>query len=800
MKFGNYNINQSPKEKSRRFDVFRFSKIKSTTNSFVGRFHSKIETFRRLKSRSESPLSYRASLFERDGMFSRTVCEKFSPKYFPKNHHNSRDNFYVFGNTIRKWSDNQRTISGKNNYLSEHYYCTLRSDGTSGGSRVMPLSSDVSLQRSVGEDVSVAVPRSRPNVMSMGGARTWDRMSRVEVTVPPTPVMPATGAGTKSCATLTRKKAAADGCATKKPLAVDARGLISITSQLVNANKGRPWWAMGDGSGGGGGVGHMGMSNGDSFTMLTAPSTIDRRVHPGAGTFKEILDSMSHLDEDAEFKVLKDYFETTSYSDIVRDSHFKDYLNRKNYRDILDYINEGSVVTDTSTMRTRSRPYEDLASYDANATDASKMCKSKSMGDLYESLTTYNNRPAVVTAMIPPPETQASTLKRQREPPKFISTPSLGQYTLQSDAKHYDVRYHEKDGVYRANSTSTLPNPKRATRCAGANHQQHVRNHDEIKRICESFLNENLMFNKKKSGGGGYDTTTLAKQYTERQYKKLISKFVKTKGYNTTEEYVQTKFGSVLDRSIPNYAQNAQKLDLPKTYLDNVQRRYQVTKQHFMAAEQMRSAQAHAMARHTQMQRPIQSTNDLYRTMRTDPFNPLDEYERTRHRYYRTLGGCTGCAGVCGSRMRDSFSLPSTLNGPYDDLPYYFGRKPFGTIDTRYSYKDAASASQNVDSEAANDDILCDCCMDDYMRQPVPYRRAYYNVCNDLYTCDTIQRKQNSVPSATQTPNTSTLQSQQSRQRQQQPTQSVRHSKAAAAPSTPTASNTNTASCANYVK
>lgn len=718
MKFGNYNINESPKEKSRRFDLFRFSKLKSTTNSFVGRFHSKIETFRRLKSRSESPLSFRASLFERDGMFSRTVCEKFSPKDFPKNHF-SHDNFYVFGNTIRKWSDDQRTISGKNNYLSEHYYCTLRSDGTSGASKVLPLSSDVSLLRSSNDDVSLAAVRSRPNVIDV--ANTLDRKARMNVRM----------AANQAAAGSARKRIGKDDVRVKKPLAVDARGLISITSQLVNAEKVRPFkrWSLSDGG-----------SAGDGFSMFTAASTLDCRTH----SLKDILDSMSHLDEDTEFKVLKEYFETNSYSDIVRDSHFKDYLSRKNYRDILDYINEGSVATDTSTLRMRNRPYEDLASYDANATDASKMCKSKSTGNLYESLTMYN-QPSMVTAMIPPPETQASTLKRQREPPKFISTPSLGQYSLRSGTKNYDVRYHESDGVYRANSTSTMPNPKRAARCIGANHQQHVRNHDEIKKICESFLNDNFMFSKKKNCG--YDTTTLAKQYTERQYKKLIAKFVKSKGYATTEEYVQVKFGTVLDRSIPSYAQSTQKLDLPKTYLDNVQRRYQVTKQHFMAAEQMRSAQAHAMACNTQPRRPSHSTNDLYslhdRAMHY-PFNPLDEYERTRHRYYRTLSGCAGCPGVCGGgRMKDSFSLPSNVNGPYDDLPYYYSRRYF-------------------DSETATDDILCDCCVDDYMRQPVPYRRAYYNVYNDHYNCDTYQRKKSHAQKVPVEQHTSTIESVQS--------------------------------------
>lgn len=672
MKFGNYNISQSPKEKSRKFDLFRFSKLKSTTNSFVGRFHTKIETFRRLKSRSESPLSFRASLFERDGLFSRAVCEKFSPKDFPKNHF-TRDNFYVFGNTIRKWSVNQRTISGKNNYLSEHYYCTLRADG--GGER---------------SGANKGTLKASNNERS--GTNSLNRLANKSATLRPNPSGPL--ADIDNLVTTKPYKRWSDSDCGEKESSVIYVSRSTLNRSTLNR------------------------------------STLNRRY---TNSLKDILDSMSHLDEDTEFKVLKEYFETNSYSDIVRDSHFKDYLNKKNYRDILDYMNDESVATDTSTLRIRMRtPYEDLTRYDSNATDTSKLYKSKSTGNLYESLSIYNR------GLPDTCETQTSTLKRQREPPMYISTPTL---TRRPSISRHQGRYDLRAGNGVQNTSiygtmqSTLPSKGTKSRKARAppppKQQDQAQNHEEVKRICESFLNDNLLFNKKN---GGYDTSTLAKQYSERQYKKLIAKFVKGKGYTTTDDYIQAKFGPVLERSIPNYTQSTQKLDLPKTYIDSVQRRYQVTKQHFLAAEQLRNQQQQQQQPRVAHIAPCfqgnyrstsSSTHELYNRgqsgQTTGPFaEPAPaSYERTPHRYYRTLGGC---AGNCGGRLRDSVSLPSTLNSTYDDLCY--GRRYF-------------------DSDTANCDIFCDSCMAEYLRQPVQYRKAYYNVYNDHYSCGNYQRRKN---------------------------------------------------------
>lgn len=250
MKFGNYNITTAPKERSRKFDLFRFNKIKSTTNNFVDRFQNKIETFRRLKSRSESPLSFRASLFERDGvgLFPQPVYEKFSPKDFPKSHYRG-DNFYVFGNTIRKLSDNQKSISGKNNYLSENVYCSLRTTAND-DERICVTGTKNAKKRTSSTTTSTINRENNNNTTKSASEKTLTIQKKISTK-------------SKHC-DATEQSFSGIGSYVEKEI------------DLKYINK----------------------------------STLNRRY---TNSLKDMLDSVSHLDEDTEFEVLKDYFETNSY-------------------------------------------------------------------------------------------------------------------------------------------------------------------------------------------------------------------------------------------------------------------------------------------------------------------------------------------------------------------------------------------------------------------------------------------------------------------------------------------------------
>lgn len=631
MKFGNYNINTEPKERSRKFDVFRFSKIKSTTNNFVGRFHSKFETFRRLKSRSESPLSYRASLFERDGggLFPRPVSERFSPKDFPKNHFRE-DNFYVFGNTIRKLSVNQKTISGKNNYLGENFYCTLKTVAKKKRDRAKSGTNNFG-------KIHLA------NKKKSSKMRQYDSIEH------------------------------------------SSSGIGSYIEKEIDLNN-------------------------------VNDSTINRRY---TSSLKDILDSVSHLDEDTEFKVLKEYFETNSYSDIIHDSAFKDYLNKKNYVDILDYLNEESVKNDTIRLRLRTPFDDEVNSFYDNATDTSKLYKWKSTGNLYESLSTYNNT-AVNSyhRQMPTDRLETNTYRRQRKPAAYInSTTSLNRGTNSRIFQRQRERERQNCSAapdksnfttnYRYNKTKRpLASDYNPTTCPP------MHKYDDVKHFCETLLPEHFAFNNNLSN---IDTTTLAKRYTERQYKKLITKFIKGKGYLSTDEYVHAKFGTILDRSIPranNY--KSEKLDLPKTYIDNVQRRYHVTKQHFLAAERMRDRSSF-----------LNSHGNSYSLNDLPNYNEQTKYTKNNIGF-NCRSALDRCTGGCMTIDRNKRGYRTNATNSTGSLPSEFRsakhKQPLRSDD---SFAKCHFYNSNCD-------IYCKSCMSDHF-QHVPYRREYYNVSNNYY-------------------------------------------------------------------
>lgn len=71
MKFGNYNLASAAAEKhNRQLFLARLKKVKNTSNYIVGKFNHQINTIRKINRRkatrhcTDSPLSYRASLFD----------------------------------------------------------------------------------------------------------------------------------------------------------------------------------------------------------------------------------------------------------------------------------------------------------------------------------------------------------------------------------------------------------------------------------------------------------------------------------------------------------------------------------------------------------------------------------------------------------------------------------------------------------------------------------------------------------------------------------------------------------------
>lgn len=428
MKFGNYNINTAAKGKNRKLEIFRLNKLKTTTNNFVGRFHNKLGSFRRLNniSRSESPLSYCASMFDRDAMYpSNNASDKFSPKDFPNNHHYSttNDTYYVFRNTMQNVSTNRKMLSGKNPFVKQNIYSTLSSVPTA------------------------PVPKTM----------------------------------FRCCETNTAKRR---------------------TQQVKRQNS----------------------------------------------TLKDILDASSCIDEDFEFKVLKDYFDTNSYSDIVKDNDFKNYLSKKKYADILDYMQSDSLSNDAQIDGCCARQFRSQFQTDAIKSEPrtgtfGRLSKSKSTGNLYESINSSSrnsNKPTGCSANIMSRHNGwCNSLKRLKN-------------------------------VFSSTEPKSEPNFS----------------YDEIRKVCENFLDDTTVYGRKTQ------TSTMGKHYSKKAYRKLVSNFVQGKGFDGVESYVCHKYGAILSHSLlcngttsTDRTTVSRRNRKQKSYIDDIEKRYYRTKQTILDAD-----------------------------------------------------------------------------------------------------------------------------------------------------------------------------------------------------------------------
>lgn len=457
MKFGQYNLNSTASssthiignKKSSGEDnptktsssPFRLNKIRLTTPAFLSRFQRRIETFRRLNSRSESPISFRASLFDCDTTkrptSSGSLDVKRARNTVPQsNHWNAIHQHLANSATIsRPTSPRSHHINITHNYREDNFYRFGAHTRKIGFKHPQPILTGR----------NYAIPANRPKH--------------------PTPPK----------------------------------------------------------------------------SKLPFRNPIDFH-QPNDTSLKHILDSSTRIGEEIEFKVLKDYFETTSYSEIVNDPDFKDYLSRKNYGDILDYLDANNEPDLSEVSSLYKEP---------NYLQPRQMNKSKSTGNLYDSVGFYNTYDY--------PDTRAT--------PKEPRTANAGMCNSLSRLKRF---------FRKSNDRQEKP----------AEHQSlHVDKYTDIKKFCQLLFDENHAFDEKVK------SATLGKRFSEKKYRRLLDRFVKAKGFVSVEEYVYSKFGSILDQTVCSTLASdmAVKPEYSKNYMENIPKRYHVTKQQFLEADLSRN-------------------------------------------------------------------------------------------------------------------------------------------------------------------------------------------------------------------
>lgn len=222
--------------------------------------------------------------------------------------------------------------------------------------------------------------------------------------------------------------------------------------------------------------------------------------------FKELIE-LSSCDESLEYRLVKDYLESNSYSEIENDTEFKEYLQRKNYIDILAYLEDGEPK--------------------------SFMSVSSSVARAQSSLGSLNNAKSLSTP-------------KSLKAPKLM--PALDTFMCRSCRSSWKNNF---DALPNLKERSRSPN-RPVTEAKAFNNATNNWNSSylEILGFCNQFFEENTK-------GLPVDSNELPKlkngKFKLAKYEQIIKDFVEAQGFSSVEQYVDEKFGQFISSNISSY-------------------------------------------------------------------------------------------------------------------------------------------------------------------------------------------------------------------------------------------------------
>lgn len=234
---------------------------------------------------------------------------------------------------------------------------------------------------------------------------------------------------------------------------------------------------------------------------ITAYNSLQRLKDQRRTIFKELIE-LSSCDESLEYRLVKDYLESNSYSEIENDTEFKDYLQRKNYMDILAYLED-------------SEP-------------KSLMSVSSSLARAQSSLGSLNNAKVLSTP-------------KSLKGPKQV--PALDAQLCSSCRSSWQNKIKPSDNRQPTRTESGLETAltKSTTDWSSSYH--------EILNFCRRFFEES--FSDAKELPELRNT-----KFKASKYKQLLLDFVVAQGYANVEQYVEQKFGQFISSKINAFCDN----------------------------------------------------------------------------------------------------------------------------------------------------------------------------------------------------------------------------------------------------
>lgn len=488
MKFGNYNLTTAA-EKHNRVFFSRLKKVKNTSNYIAGKFNNQINTIRKFNGKrkispqmTESPLSYRASLFDNRRLPQSEKCrelreklEKFraddsvydscgSQKYVESDFHRpgsrSPNECCMFDKV--KFSKINNAITGKRQHkMPKNVYFTIKSNKCSNTSEVYG---------------SIEAQRDDP----------------------------------------VRK----------------------------------------------------------SYKFSPPLTEEEPKVKMDLGT----LLKATQYDEKAELEILKNYFDAMSYSEICKDGDFKTYLKKKNYQDAIDYIYSGTSLMGSSLRGDKSSVYGaatdvlrryydlDLEIVKESANDCDSIKNEK------QEIRKYYNKDN--SEFFCTSNKHFDDYYKRNTNIFYEATKTVDDDFFQTDLSDFASRLLEAteesliDELYDKSQPvvySTMPTRKVSRESERANDRnddtseinkyqtyplkKKKENYEKIMRYCEKSLAAYATIDLKMEKW----QKLSKKEFSEKTYNKIIKAFVRLRGFENVESYVQYHYGRILDKSFDNH-------------------------------------------------------------------------------------------------------------------------------------------------------------------------------------------------------------------------------------------------------
>ncbi|TDG44711.1 hypothetical protein AWZ03_008852 [Drosophila navojoa] len=232
----------------------------------------------------------------------------------------------------------------------------------------------------------------------------------------------------------------------------------------------------------------------------TAYNSLQRLKDQRRTIFKELIE-LSSCDESLEYRLVKDYLESNSYSEIENDTEFKDYLQRKNYMDILAYLED-------------SEP-------------KSLLSVSSSLARAQSSLGSLNNTKVLSTP---------KSLKGPKQVPAV-------------DARLCSSCRSSWQSQCTSNDDGASSSPRRTETALTKSTTDWNSSYHEILGFCRQFFEESV--------GDAKELPELRNtKFKASKYKQLLKDFVVAQGYATVEQYVEQKFGQFISSKINAFCDN----------------------------------------------------------------------------------------------------------------------------------------------------------------------------------------------------------------------------------------------------